>query len=63
MFGLFSSKPSCFNCGNKTKKDKASTITLDTAEGKHEIFACPKCSGPFNELLEALEDVKNGVED
>ena len=59
MFG-FVKKVTCFNCFKKTIKKKASTIKLDTADGKHSIYACSECAVPFNELLSELEKLKNG---
>lgn len=50
----------CFFCNELTDKKKAYTITMDTADGPHEVKACKKCSETFDGILKQIEDIHNG---
>jgi|TARA_B110000967_G_scaffold209392_1_gene265393 phage FluMu protein Com len=49
----------CFYCYEKVDKKTAFSVKLNTAEGQHIIKACPKCADEVNEVLKAIEEVKN----
>lgn len=50
----------CFFCNELTDKKKVYTITMDTAEGRHNVTACKKCADSFDTILKQIEDIHNG---
>lgn len=48
-------KVKCVFCNKLTKKKKAFTINMNTAEGLHKTHACPKCAEEFDDLAQYLE--------
>ena len=49
----------CAFCNKKVDKKTSFSVKLNTAEGLHEIKACPECADDVNNVLKAIEDVKN----
>jgi hypothetical protein len=57
---LFSkSKVDCFYCFVPVDKKTAFSVKLNTADGPHTIMACPTCAADVNDVLKAIEEVKN----
>jgi hypothetical protein len=48
-------KVTCVFCNKLTKKKKAFTINMNTAEGLHKTHACPKCAEEFDQLAQHME--------
>jgi transposase-like protein len=48
-------KVKCVFCKRLTRKKKAFTINMNTAEGLHKSYACPECSKDFDELAQHME--------
>lgn len=48
-------KVDCVFCKKLTKKKKAYTINMNTAEGLHRAYACEKCAKDFDELAQYVE--------
>ena len=48
-------KVKCVFCQKNTRKKKAFTINMNTAEGTHKTHACPPCAKEFDELAKYLE--------
>jgi hypothetical protein len=57
LFGK--SKVECFYCFKLVDKNTAFSVKLNTAEGPHTIMACPTCANDVNDVLRAIEEVKN----
>ena len=49
----------CAFCGKKVDKKTCFSVKLNTAEGLHTIKACKDCGDDVNEVLKAIEEVKN----
>lgn len=49
----------CFYCLQPVDKKTAFSVKLNTAEGPHIIMACPVCAADVNDVLKAIEEVKN----
>ncbi len=49
----------CFYCFQTVDKKTASSIKLNTAEGPHTIMTCPVCANDVNDVLKAIEELKN----
>jgi endogenous inhibitor of DNA gyrase (YacG/DUF329 family) len=49
----------CFYCYQTVDKKTASSIKLNTAEGPVIFMACPTCANDVNDVLKAIEEVKN----
>ena len=50
----------CVFCEKPVDKKTVFTITMDTAQGAHEVKSCEPCAKEFNEVLKDLEEVING---
>ena len=50
----------CVFCEKPVDKKEVYTITMDTAQGAHNVKSCEKCAMEFNEVLKDLEEVLNG---
>jgi uncharacterized protein YozE (UPF0346 family) len=48
-------KVKCVFCKRNTRKKKAFTINMNTADGQHKIHACPDCAKDFDELAQYME--------
>jgi transposase-like protein len=53
IFG--SKKVKCVFCKKDTKKKKAFTIKMKTAEGMHSTYACEPCAKEFEEMAQYVE--------
>lgn len=49
----------CFYCAQTVDKKTAFSVKLNTAEGPHIIMACTTCAADVNDVLKAIEEVKN----
>ena len=49
----------CFYCKKLVDKKTAFSVKFNTAEGLHTIMACPPCADDVNDVLKAIEEVKN----
>lgn len=49
----------CFYCFVPVDKKTAFSVKLNTADGPHTIMACPACAADVNDVLKAIEEVKN----
>lgn len=49
----------CFYCKKTVDKKTAFSVKFNTADGLHEIKACPTCADDVNDVLKAIEEVKN----
>jgi len=49
----------CFNCFKVVDKKAAFNIKLNTAEGLTTLKACPECAKDVDDVLKALEEIKN----
>lgn len=49
----------CFYCFVPVDRKTAFSIKLNTAEGPHTIMACTTCANDVNDVLKAIEEVKN----
>ena len=49
----------CFYCKKTVDKKTAFSVKFNTADGLHEIKACPPCADDVNDVLKAIEEVKN----
>lgn len=52
---IFKPKVKCVFCQKNTKKKTAYTINMNTAEGVHRTYACPKCAEEFDDLAQYVE--------
>jgi len=52
---LFKKKIECVFCKKSTKKKTAYTINMNTAEGVHKTYCCPKCAEDFDEMAQYVE--------
>lgn len=52
-------KHTCHFCDKKLNKKEIYSITMDTAEGAHNVSACELCAKDFDDILKAIEDVHN----
>ena len=52
---LFKKKVKCVFCQKHTKKKTAYTINMNTAEGVHRTFCCPRCAEEFDGLAQYVE--------
>lgn len=48
-------KVDCVFCKKRTPKKTAFTINMNTIEGMHQTFACPKCAKEFDEIAQYVE--------
>lgn len=53
IFG--SAKITCVFCKALTKKKKAYTISMSTADGPHKVHCCEICAKEFDELAQYVE--------
>lgn len=49
----------CFYCKETVDKKAAFSVKFNTAEGLHTIMSCPTCANDVNDVLKAIEEVKN----
>ena len=49
----------CFYCYKPVDKKTAFSVKFNTAEGLHTIMSCPECADDVNDVLKAIEEVKN----
>jgi|TARA_R110000851_G_scaffold306399_4_gene464760 hypothetical protein len=56
---IFTRYVSCFQCGTKMARKSAFSVTLNTAEGPFTMHACEQCAGDVNDVLKAIQEVKN----
>ena len=49
----------CFYCKKTVDKKTAFYIKLTTADGLHTLKACLECGADVNDVLKAIEEVKN----
>jgi len=49
----------CFYCQKLVDKKKAFNVKLNTAEGLLTLKACPECAKDVNDVLKAVEEIKN----
>jgi len=49
----------CFNCGVDVDPKIAFNVKFNTAEGLHTLKACQACADEVNEVLKAIEEVRN----
>ena len=49
----------CFNCGVDVDPSIAFNVKFNTAEGLHTLQSCQSCADEVNEVLKAIEEVRN----
>ena len=49
----------CAFCNKKIDRKTSFSVKLNTADGLHEIKACAECGDEVNDVLKAIEEVKN----
>ena len=55
---MISSKKTCFFCSKKIKAKEAFNVKMETGEGLHEVYSCEDCGNNLNEILKALEEIR-----
>lgn len=55
---MISSKKTCFFCSKKIKAKEAFKVNMETGEGLHKVHACEECGQNLNEILKALEEIR-----
>lgn len=55
LMQIFKKKVKCVFCEKLTKKKNAYTINMNTADGIHKTYACPKCAEEFDEIAQCAE--------
>lgn len=51
----------CIFCEKPVDKKTVYTITMDTANGAHEVKACEPCALDFDKILKELEETFNDI--
>lgn len=49
----------CVFCKKPVDKKTVYTITMDTAQGTHQVKSCETCAKEFDEILKDLEEAIN----
>jgi hypothetical protein len=49
----------CIFCKKPVDKKTVYTITMDTAQGPHQVKSCEPCAKEFDEVMKDLEEVIN----